>query len=90
MSIRDTMFSAGARLPRRWGGHVGLFRAGTHKPRRAVARWVMLIVLIVSIVGLWTSAGLAQAAGATVMAAADAAPPNGGGAPAAWLEPAAG
>lgn len=74
------MFSAGVDVPRRSGVRVGLFPApGTRKSGRTLIRLIMLIVIILSIVGLWTTAGLAQRAVA-----------GGAAAPVARMEPAGG
>ena len=50
-------------MPRRIVGPAIFFPAiAPQKPRRFVMRTVMLVVLVISLMGLWNSAGLAQAA----------------------------
>ena len=63
MSMSDAMFSAGVGVPRRLVGAVGLFPATVVRKSRSMGRLVALVVIVVSIVGLWINAGLAQAGG---------------------------
>jgi hypothetical protein len=87
MSTNDAMFSAGIGVARRSVAHAGLFPPdGSERPRRSVSRWIALLVLVISLVGLWTSAGLAHAsplvAADAVTVAPDGAVAHGVGAPA--------
>jgi hypothetical protein len=62
MSTSDRFSSAGVGMPSRYVAPAGFLSVlESQRPRGFVTRTVMLVVLVISLVGLWSTLGLTQA-----------------------------